>query len=67
MNSNQVKGQVKEAAGATQRKLGEAIDSPRQQAKGLGKEVEGKAQKAMGNAQEAASDTRRVDRDLKRG
>jgi len=56
MQSNQVKGQVKETAGKVQRKFGEAIDSPSQQAKGLAKEVEGKAQKAVGNAQEAAKD-----------
>ena len=56
MNTNQVKGQVKEAAGTAQRKFGEAVDSPSQQAKGLGREVEGKAQKAVGNAQEAAED-----------
>lgn len=56
MNTNQVKGQIKEAAGTAQRKFGEAVDSPSQQAKGLGREVEGKAQKAVGNAQEVAHD-----------
>ena len=56
MESNQVKGQIKETAGTVQRKFGEAVDSPSQQAKGLAKEVEGKAQKAVGNAQEAAED-----------
>jgi uncharacterized protein YjbJ (UPF0337 family) len=56
MESNQVKGQVKEAAGTAQRKFGEAVDSPSHQAKGLAKEVEGKTQKAVGKAQEAAED-----------
>ena len=56
MEANQVKGQVKEAAGKAQRKFGEAVDSPSHQAKGLAREVEGKAQKAVGNVQEAAKD-----------
>jgi len=56
MNSDQIKGGMKEAAGKVQRKTGEAINSPEQQAKGLAREVEGKAQKVVGNVQEAAKD-----------
>lgn len=52
MNSNQVKGSAKDAAGSAQRKLGEMIDSPKQQAKGAAKQVEGKTQKGVGDVQE---------------
>ena len=52
MNTDQVKGTVKEAAGKIQQKFGKAIDSDEQQAKGIGKQVEGKVQKAYGNAKE---------------
>ena len=43
MNTDQVKGALKEAAGKVQQKAGELIDSPGQQAKGLAKQVEGAA------------------------
>jgi uncharacterized protein YjbJ (UPF0337 family) len=56
MNSNQVKGAVKEAAGKVQRKAGEVVDSPKHQAKGLAREVEGKVQKNVGDAQERIED-----------
>lgn len=52
MNTDQVKGTVKEAAGKVQQKVGEAIGSDKQQAKGIGKQVEGKVQKAYGDAKE---------------
>jgi len=67
MNSNQVKGAVKDAAGTVQRKAGEVLNSPEQRVKGAVKEVQGKAQKKLGDAQEhveeasddvVASDTR---------
>jgi uncharacterized protein YjbJ (UPF0337 family) len=51
MNSNQVKGAVKDAAGSVQRKAGELTDSPKQQAKGAAKQVEGKLQKKVGDLQ----------------
>jgi uncharacterized protein YjbJ (UPF0337 family) len=53
MNSDQVKGAMKDAAGKVQRKAGEAIDSPEQEAKGAAKQVEGKTQKALGDVREA--------------
>ena len=56
MNTDQVKGAVKEAAGKVQEKTGELIDSPEQQAKGLGKQVEGKVQKNYGDAKEVVKD-----------
>ena len=44
MNKDQIKGAVKEVAGKVQRKTGELIDSPGQQAKGAAKEIAGKVQ-----------------------
>ena len=56
MNTDQVKGALKEAAGKVQSKTGDLIDSPEQEAKGLVKQAEGKAQKNVGNAKEALKD-----------
>jgi len=56
MNSDQVKGAVKDAAGKVQQKTGEAIGSTEQQAKGLAKQVEGKTQKNVGDAKEVLKD-----------
>lgn len=58
MNSDQIKGTVKDVAGKAQRKLGEAIGSTEQQVKGAATQVEGKAQKAVGDVREAVKDTR---------
>ncbi len=54
MNSNQVKGAAKDAAGKVQRKAGEAMGSTKQQVKGAANQVEGKAQRAVGDAQDSA-------------
>jgi len=54
MNSNQVKGTVKDLAGKAQQKLGEATGSASQQVKGAAKQVEGKVQKGAGDVQQAA-------------
>ena len=56
MNKDQVKGSLKDAAGKVQQKVGQAVDSDTQQAKGLGKQAEGKAQKAYGDAKETIKD-----------
>jgi uncharacterized protein YjbJ (UPF0337 family) len=56
MNSNQVKGSIKEAAGKVQRKAGDLVDSPKQQVQGTVREVAGKAQKQLGNLQEDIKD-----------
>ena len=53
MNTDQVKGSVKDAAGAVQKKAGEVTDSKEQEAKGLEKQGEGKAQKAVGDVKDA--------------
>lgn len=54
MNSNQVKGAAKDAAGKVQREVGEAVGSHEHEAKGAAKQVEGKTQKAAGDVQEHA-------------
>jgi uncharacterized protein YjbJ (UPF0337 family) len=59
MNTDQVKGTVKDIAGKAQRKLGEAVGSTDQQVKGALNQAEGKAQKAAGNLREAAKDLNR--------
>lgn len=59
MNSNQVKGTVKDLTGKAQETLGKATGSKKQQVKGLAKQVEGKVQKRVGDAQEIAQDTDR--------
>lgn len=56
MNTDQVKGALKEAAGKVQTKAGELIDSPEQQAKGLLNQAEGKTQKNVGDAKEVLKD-----------
>ncbi len=60
MNTDQVKGALKEAAGKVQQKAGELVDSPEQQAKGLAKQVEGAAQKKVGDVKEAIDDARKA-------
>jgi len=59
MNTDQVKGGLKQAAGKVQEKTGEAVGSKNQQAKGMAKEVEGQAQKGVGNAKENFKDAGR--------
>ena len=56
MNTDQVKGAVKDAAGKVQEKAGEAIGSNEQRAKGLAKQVEGKTEKKVGDAKEVLKD-----------
>ena len=56
MNTDQVKGAVKDAAGKVQQKTGEVTGNQSQQAKGLAKQAEGKVQKNVGNAKEVLKD-----------
>jgi uncharacterized protein YjbJ (UPF0337 family) len=60
MNKDQIKGAAKEAAGKIQRKTGELIGSPEQQARGATKEVAGKAQKHLGKLKEDLKDGTRA-------
>lgn len=57
MNSDQIKGTIKDAAGKVQRKAGEAVGSPKQQVKGALKQAEGKAQRSLGDTKEAVKDS----------
>ena len=57
MNTDQVKGALKEAVGKVQSKTGEIIGSPEQQIKGAVKQVEGNAQKNLGDAKENVKDS----------
>jgi len=59
MNTDQVKGAVKETVGKVQQKTGEIIDSPEQQVKGAAKQVEGNVQKNYGDAKENLKDATR--------
>jgi uncharacterized protein YjbJ (UPF0337 family) len=56
MNKDQVKGEVKKAAGTVQRKAGEITGSTEQQLKGSIREAEGSIQKDYGNAKETVKD-----------
>lgn len=56
MNTDQIKGAIKEVAGKVQQKTGEVINSPEQQIKGAAKQVEGSVQKNYGDAKEAIKD-----------
>lgn len=56
MNTDQVKGALKEVAGKIQSTTGELIDSPEQEAKGLLKQSEGQVQKTVGDAKEVLKD-----------
>ncbi len=56
MNTDQLKGAVKEVAGKVQQKTGEVINSPEQQVKGAAKQVEGSVQKNYGDAKESVKD-----------
>lgn len=56
MNTDQVKGALKDAAGKVQEKTGELINSPEQQAKGIAKQVEGTTQKNYGDVKENIKD-----------
>jgi len=59
MNSDQIKGTIKDAAGKVQRKAGEAVGSPSQQVKGAAKQAEGKAQKSLGDTKDAVKDSQK--------
>lgn len=59
MNTDQIKGALKEVAGKVQQKTGEVINSPEQQVKGVAKQVEGNVQKNYGDAKEAVKDAQK--------
>lgn len=56
MNTDQVKGSLKDAAGKAQETLGDAANSPEHEAKGEARQVEGKTQKKVGDVKEGVND-----------
>ncbi|MDR7331284.1 CsbD family protein [Roseateles asaccharophilus] len=64
MNTDQIKGSIKDAAGKAQRKLGEAVGSTEHQVKGAARQAEGKAQKAVGNMKETFKDVHATTRKI---
>ena len=60
MNKDQALGTLKEIMGNLQEKIGDAMGSRRQQAKGIRKKLEGKIQKTFGDAREHFKGVRRV-------
>jgi uncharacterized protein YjbJ (UPF0337 family) len=53
MDSNEIKGKLKDIGGKAQEKFGEVTNDKEQQLKGLGKQVEGKVQEGYGKAKDA--------------
>ena len=53
MNKDQVEGKLKDIGGKIQEQVGDLIDSPEQEAKGLQKQAEGKLQEKVGDLKEA--------------
>ena len=56
MDSNEIKGKMKDIGGKAQEKFGEVTDNKEQQLKGLGKQAEGKVQEGYGKAKDALND-----------
>lgn len=54
MNKDQIEGKLKNIGGKIQEEVGDIIDSPEQEAKGIAKQVEGKVQEKTGDVKEAA-------------
>lgn len=48
MNKDLVEGSIKDAAGKAQQKIGEIVGNPKQQVKGVQKQIKGKTQKNNG-------------------
>jgi len=56
MDSNEIKGKMKDVAGKAQEKFGEVTGNKEQEIKGVGKQVEGKVQETFGKAKDAMHD-----------
>jgi len=56
MDSNEIKGKMKDIAGKTQEKFGEVTGNKEQEFKGMGKQVEGNVQETFGKAKDAMRD-----------
>ena len=62
MNRNQVRGDIKDAAGKVQQKIGELTGNRTQQAKGAAKQLEGKIQKGVGDVEQSLDKANRKKR-----
>ena len=56
MDSNEIKGKVKDVAGKAQEKFGEVTGNKEQELKGMGQQVKGKIQETYGEAKDAVRD-----------
>jgi uncharacterized protein YjbJ (UPF0337 family) len=56
MDSNELKGKMKDVAGKAQEKFGEVTGNKEQELKGMDKQVEGKVQETYGKAKDATKD-----------
>ncbi len=56
MNKDQIKGKLKEAAGATQQEVGKATGNADQEARGGARELAGKAQKKLGDVKQGVKE-----------
>lgn len=54
MDSDRIKGKLKQAEGKAQDAIGDLTDDPTDDIKGKAKQVEGKAQEAWGKSKDAA-------------
>ena len=54
MNKDQIEGKLKNIGGKIQEEVGDLIDSPEQEAKGLANQAEGKVQEKVGDLKEAS-------------
>lgn len=58
MNKEQIQGAAKNIAGIVQEETGKLLGNPKQEIKGIQKQVEGKAQRFVGDAKEIIQDTK---------
>jgi uncharacterized protein YjbJ (UPF0337 family) len=60
MNTDQIKGTVKDVVGKVQQEAGSLVGSVKQEVKGVMLQAEGKAQKHLGDAEQIQKDTRQA-------
>jgi uncharacterized protein YjbJ (UPF0337 family) len=57
MDSNEIKGKMKDLEGKAREKFGEVTNDKEQQLKGMGKQAEGKIQETFGKAKDAGNES----------
>ena len=58
MNTNQIKGAIKDALGRVQEHAGKTVGNSQQEARGVARQGQGRLQKAYGNLKEALKNSR---------